>query len=46
MAITRYDAIPWRMAATDYRTALETGDSEPLKGAPAPSPWGPTSPPR
>jgi hypothetical protein len=41
MAITRYEAIPWRMAATDYRAALETGDSEPLKGAPALSPWDP-----
>jgi uncharacterized protein (TIGR02679 family) len=38
-AIARHGAIPWRMAATDYRTALETGDSEPLKGAPASSPW-------
>jgi hypothetical protein len=40
-AITRYDAIPWRTAVTDYRTALETGDSETLKGAPAISPWDP-----
>ncbi len=40
-AVTRYQAIPWRMAATDYRTALDTGDSEPLKGSAAPSPWDP-----
>lgn len=40
-ALTRYHAIPWRMAATDYRTALDTGDSEPLKGTAAPSPWDP-----
>lgn len=40
-AITRYDAKPWRMSATDYRTALETGDSEALKGTAATSPWDP-----
>jgi hypothetical protein len=40
-AITRYHAIPWRMTSKDYRTALEAGDSEPLKGPPAPSPWEP-----
>jgi uncharacterized protein (TIGR02679 family) len=40
-AVTRYQAIPWRMAATDYCTALDTGDSEPLKGTAAPSPWDP-----
>jgi uncharacterized protein (TIGR02679 family) len=38
-AITRYSAIPWRMATTNYLTALETGDSEPLKGIPSSSPW-------
>lgn len=40
-ALRRYRATPWRMAATDYLTALETGDSEPLKGTAAPSPWDP-----
>ncbi|TCO63002.1 TIGR02679 family protein [Actinocrispum wychmicini] len=40
-AITRHQAIPWRMTCTDYLTALETGDSEPLKGPPATSPWEP-----
>lgn len=40
-AVTRYRAIPWRMAAADYRTALDTGDSELLKGTAAASPWDP-----
>lgn len=40
-AITRYDAHPWRMTAQEYLAALETGDSEALKGAPATSPWEP-----
>jgi uncharacterized protein (TIGR02679 family) len=38
-ARARYGALPWRMAATDYLAAIESGDSEPLKGAAAPSPW-------
>jgi Protein of unknown function C-terminus (DUF2399) len=29
------------MSVTDYLTALETGDSEPLKGTAATSPWDP-----
>lgn len=41
MAITRYSALPWRMTTAEYETALETGDSEPLKGPPAVSPWEP-----
>ncbi len=41
-AIDRYDAIPWRMSTSEYVTALETGDSEPLKGTPATSPWEPS----
>ena len=40
-AIDRYAAHPWRMDADAYTTALATGESEPLKGAPAPSPWDP-----
>lgn len=40
-AIDRYDATPWRMSTSDYLTALETGDSEPLKGTAAGSPWEP-----
>ncbi|TDD95119.1 TIGR02679 family protein [Actinomadura rubrisoli] len=40
-AITRYAAEPWRMSTTDYEAALATGDSEPLRGAAAPSPWDP-----
>lgn len=40
-AITRYGAVPWHMAGKDYLSALETGDSEPLKGSPATSPWEP-----
>jgi uncharacterized protein (TIGR02679 family) len=40
-AITRYHALPWRMTSKDYSIALEAGDSEPLKGLPAPSPWEP-----
>ena len=31
-AITRYAARPWRMTAQEYLAALETGDSEALKG--------------
>jgi uncharacterized protein (TIGR02679 family) len=38
-AIDRYNATPWRMSTSDYVTALETGDSEPLKGTTASSPW-------
>ncbi|GAA1971756.1 TIGR02679 family protein [Amycolatopsis minnesotensis] len=40
-AIARYRALPWRMTTVDYETALETGDSEPLKGPPTDSPWDP-----
>lgn len=38
-AIDRYSASPWRMSAAEYLAAVETGDSEPLKGPVAPSPW-------
>ncbi len=34
-------ATPWRMSAVDYRTALAQGDSTPLAGSPAASPWEP-----
>lgn len=40
-ATDRYTALPWRMAAADYKAALSAGDSEPLKGTPSPSPWDP-----
>ncbi|MGH4015454.1 MAG: DUF2399 domain-containing protein [Pseudonocardiaceae bacterium] len=40
-AITRYGATPWHMTSEDYLAALETGESEPLKGPPAASPWAP-----
>jgi uncharacterized protein (TIGR02679 family) len=38
-AVERYGARPWRMSAGDYCAALAEGDSEPLKGPPAESPW-------
>ena len=41
MAIDRYGAVPWRMNSSDYLTALDEGESEPLKGPPAASPWEP-----
>jgi uncharacterized protein (TIGR02679 family) len=40
-ALGRVAARPWRMAETDYTAALAAGDSEPLRGAPAVSPWDP-----
>jgi uncharacterized protein (TIGR02679 family) len=40
-AVDRYGAHPWRMDAGSYTAALATGESEPLKGAPAASPWDP-----
>ncbi|QFG26272.1 TIGR02679 family protein [Actinomadura sp. WMMB 499] len=40
-AIGRYGAEPWRMSITDYETALAAGDTEPLRGTPASSPWEP-----
>lgn len=40
-AIDRYGATPWRMTSQGYLAALERGDSEPLKGTPAASPWEP-----
>lgn len=40
-AIDRYGAVPWRMTSADYDTALGEGESEPLRGSPAASPWDP-----
>ena len=40
-AITSHGARPWRMTAADYRHALEAGESTPLTGSPAASPWEP-----
>ena len=40
-AIARYRARPWRMAASDYRDALTAGQSTPLTGPQAGSPWDP-----
>jgi uncharacterized protein (TIGR02679 family) len=40
-ALAAGGASPWRMAVADYRTALTAGDSTPLVGAAAPSPWEP-----
>lgn len=47
-AIGKYGAIPWRMSVSDYLTALggvgaegSLPETEPLKGAPALSPWEP-----
>ncbi len=39
--ITSHSAKPWRMTAADYRRALEAGESTPLTGSPAASPWQP-----
>ena len=38
-ATSRVSATPWRMGEDDYRAALTLGDSEPLRGTPALSPW-------
>jgi uncharacterized protein (TIGR02679 family) len=40
-AVTRHAARPWRMTARDYRDALEAGESTPLTGPEAVSPWDP-----
>ncbi|WP_420120858.1 TIGR02679 family protein [Nakamurella sp.] len=42
-AIVRHDARPWRMAAADYRRAIDApgAETEALRGAPAASPWDP-----
>jgi len=40
-AVRRFAALPWRMTCADYLAGLARGDSEPLRGAPAESPWEP-----
>ncbi|MER5917385.1 TIGR02679 family protein [Streptomyces sp. NPDC001982] len=40
-AVTRHGAHPWRMTAADYTAALSKGESTPLAGPPAASPWDP-----
>jgi len=40
-AVRRVAARPWRMGEADYAAALAAGDTEPLRGTPAPSPWDP-----
>lgn len=40
-AVARHGARPWRMTAADYRAALSKGESTPLAGPPAASPWDP-----
>jgi uncharacterized protein (TIGR02679 family) len=40
-AIAAHGAHPWRMSADDYRRGLSEGDSTPLTGPPAQSPWDP-----
>jgi hypothetical protein len=40
-AVRRLDANPWRMTAADCTAALAHGDTEPLRGTPAASPWDP-----
>ncbi|MFC7582810.1 TIGR02679 family protein [Nonomuraea antimicrobica] len=38
-AVARHGAEPWRMDVATYERALGGGDSEPLRGSPAASPW-------
>jgi uncharacterized protein (TIGR02679 family) len=40
-AIASHGAQPWRMTAADYRHALGAGESTPLAGPSAASPWDP-----
>jgi uncharacterized protein (TIGR02679 family) len=40
-AVSSHGAQPWRMTAADYRHALKAGESTPLIGPPAASPWDP-----
>ena len=40
-AVARHGARPWRMNAADYTAALGEGESTPLAGPPAASPWDP-----
>lgn len=38
-AVARHGAHPWRMSSVDYTAALGEGESTPLAGPPAASPW-------
>lgn len=38
-AVTRYGSRPWRMTAREYRDALAAGETTPLTGPEAASPW-------
>ncbi|MEV8545614.1 TIGR02679 family protein [Streptomyces sp. NPDC051572] len=40
-AVARHGARPWRMTTADYTAALGEGESTPLAGPPATSPWDP-----
>jgi uncharacterized protein (TIGR02679 family) len=40
-AVARHGAQPWRMTTADYTAALGEGESTPLAGPPATSPWDP-----
>lgn len=40
-ALTTYGALPWRMSADDYASALAEGETTRLTGPGAPSPWDP-----
>lgn len=40
-AVARHGAHPWRMTAAGYTAALGEGESTPLAGPPAASPWDP-----
>jgi uncharacterized protein (TIGR02679 family) len=40
-AVHRFGAEPWRMGCGDYLAALARGESEPLRGPRADSPWDP-----
>lgn len=40
-AVVRHGARPWRMTVADYTAALGKGESTPLAGPPAASPWDP-----
>lgn len=41
-AVRRLGAAPWRMTGDAYLAGLARGESEPLRGAPADSPWDPS----
>lgn len=41
-ALAAHDATPWRMGAADYADALAEGETTPLTGPEAASPWDPS----